>query len=118
MPIRSSLAAIFAVVGFVAVLWSVLSGNSAGTSFEAAVTGLLSLGLYSIFAGMVGILWSGFVTAVTLPVIYLFVWSLKLRASIVWLGAFSGGLVGFIAALPLSLSMPWPTYQRRVMFGQ
>ena len=37
---------------------------------------------------------------VTLPFVLLIVWSLRVRGSIVWLGAFWGGLVGFAAVLP------------------
>lgn len=51
-------------------------------------------------------LWAGIVAIFTLPIVHLLVWSLKLRVDLVWLGAFSGGLVGFVAILPLSMHLP------------
>jgi hypothetical protein len=59
-----------------------------------------SLG-FGVIAGLVGLVWTTAVTLITLPVIHLVVWSLKIRASPVWLGAFYGGLVAFIAIFPV-----------------
>jgi hypothetical protein len=52
---------------------------------------------------LIGLLWTGVVVAVTMPLVYVVVGSLKLHGSIVWLGAFFGGLVGFTAVLPFIL---------------
>ena len=62
---------------------------------------------YAGLGAMLGLIWAGIICTIMLPIVYLFVRSLRLRGSLVWLGAFSGGLIGFIAALPLTLSLPW-----------
>jgi hypothetical protein len=62
---------------------------------------------YAALGSLLGIIWAGVLSMITLPVVYMFVRSLKLRGSLIWLGAFSGGLVGFIYALPVTLSLPW-----------
>jgi hypothetical protein len=73
---------------------------------ELAVVPFFLVG-YAALGSMLGIIWAGVLSMITLPVVYAFVRSLKLRGSLVWLGAVSGGLVGFIAALPVTLSVPW-----------
>jgi hypothetical protein len=64
--------------------------------------GMLLLGslAFAAIAGVTGIIWSGIVTVVTLPVVHAVVWSMKLRPTLVWLGAFAGGLVAFVAIMP------------------
>src|SRR5262249_797521 len=61
--------------------------------------------LYAFFGALLGLIWAGFVTALTLPIVYLLAWSLGLRADIVKVGAFAGGLIGFICVLPLTLGV-------------
>ena len=64
-----------------------------------------------------GVLWVLVVSLVTTPVYYLFLWSMRLRASYVWLGATLGGLVGFVAVFLFAFVMfieqpfndPWGT---------
>jgi hypothetical protein len=68
---------------------------------------LFVLGLNSILGALIGIAWSGLVVAVTLPVGLFVLRSLTLSGNIVRIGAFFGGTVGFIAVLPLTLSLPW-----------
>lgn len=75
---------------------------NAGDIFMA---GLLGIPL-SLFGGILGILWFGFVTIVTLPVMHLIVWSLKIKPNWVRLGAFCGGLVAFLAVFPLTMQIP------------
>jgi hypothetical protein len=90
--------AVIALAGFVA---RVLSGslNAIGGPLEmaAVVPGMLVVMLMMMVGGG---LWGGIVTAVVLPVVYLVAWSLQMRMSFIRLGAFSGGLIGFVAVLP------------------
>jgi hypothetical protein len=67
---------------------------------------LMLFAMTAIFAGILGLLWTGLITLATLPCVYLVVWSLKLRGSIIWLGAFCGGLIAFIAVVPFMLNLP------------
>jgi hypothetical protein len=60
----------------------------------------------AVVGSLLAIVWTGVLSTMTLPVVLLFVRSLKLRGSLIRLGAFSGGLVGFIAALPMTLTLP------------
>jgi len=101
------LAAIFIAIGTAVYAWHVLSGSGNGPGPSEGIAVAFGVTLYSFVAGLVGMLWSGFVTALTLPIIYLIAWSLSLQTSIVRIGAFVGGLVGFICVLPLTLSLPW-----------
>lgn len=64
---------------------------------------LILMGFYALACALVGFLWCGLVMTVTLPVLHVLVWSLKPPAGIIAFGAFSGGLVGFIAVLPFLL---------------
>jgi hypothetical protein len=48
----------------------------------------------------IGLVWASIVCVGILPLVYLFVLSLQLRGSLIRLGAFAGGLVGFVAVLP------------------
>ena len=50
--------------------------------------------------------WAGIVALFTVPFVHLVVWSFRLRAGLIWLGAFTGGLVGFVAILPLMFQLP------------
>ncbi|MEX0642897.1 MAG: hypothetical protein WD468_09365 [Pirellulales bacterium] len=94
------------VVAIASSLWNGITIFEAERLAIAAIT----IATYSILFGSVGLLWSMVVSTITLPVIYFFARSLDLRASIISLGAFSGGLVGFICTLPLSLQLPWHTF--------
>jgi hypothetical protein len=101
------LAAIWLAVGAVGYTHSVIIGDQSRPDFADAVSLLIAIGLYAVVFGALGLLWSGLVSAVTLPLVYLFVWSLRLRGSIVRIGAFAGGLVGFICVAPVTLGRPW-----------
>jgi hypothetical protein len=48
----------------------------------------------------IGLVWASIVCIVTLPLVYIFVLSLRLRGSLTRLGGFAGGLVGCVAVLP------------------
>ena len=62
---------------------------------------------YAIFVAGLGLIWTGVLSMITLPVVYWVVRSLKLHGNLIWLGAFAGGLVGFIAVLPFTMSLAW-----------
>ena len=75
--------------------------------------------LFLLSAGMVGSIggiWTAFVSAMVLPLFYLFARSLRLRASFVWLGAIAGGLVGFVAILPLWLTTTSRGFDSSIVF--
>ena len=63
--------------------------------------------IYAVFVAGLGLIWAGVLSMITLPVVYLVVRSLKLHGNLIWLGAFAGGLVGFIAVLPFTMSLAW-----------
>jgi hypothetical protein len=104
------LATIFAAFGAITFVWSNVAGYQNGPRLSEGIEVVVMLLVYSFVSGLIGVLWSGFVTVLTLPVIYLVAWSLSLQTSIVRLGAFAGGLVGFICVLPLTLSVPWVNF--------
>ena len=97
---------ILAVVLFLIVFTTNLISSSSGGPIELG----LAFVTMSALGGAIGIVWSLFVSALTLPIIYFIAKSFNLRTSIVRLRAFSGGLVGFICTLPLSLDLPWYTF--------
>lgn len=66
---------------------------------------ILGAVMFAGIAGFVGIMWSGIVSLFTLPVLHLVLWSMTLRINLVKLGAFAGGLIGFIAVLPISVQI-------------
>jgi hypothetical protein len=82
------------VVACVGALVSQLTWNNAGDS-------LIAFPAVGLVAAVAGSIWSTMVSVAILPLAYLFVRSLRLRGSIVRFGAFCGGLVGFIAIVPL-----------------
>jgi hypothetical protein len=91
-------------LGFVVVN---LAQTSLGPdAMELAVLPFFVAG-YAVLAAVIGWMWFGLLAMITLPVVYGVVRSLKLHGSLVTLGATSGGLVGFIAVLPLTLCLPW-----------
>jgi hypothetical protein len=80
--------------------------SSGPTLMEMAVIPFFLVG-YAALGSMLGIIWAGVISMITLPLVYAVVRSLKLHGSLVGLGAVSGGLVGFIAALPVTLRLAW-----------
>jgi hypothetical protein len=77
----------------------------AGGVLFGMVTGAVMAFVMSGVAGMVGLVWSAIVTFVTMPLVYLFVRSLRLRGNLIWFGAVWGGLIGFLAVFPLPMTM-------------
>jgi hypothetical protein len=60
----------------------------------------------SLFLSIIGLMWASFVTVLTLPVLHLVVWSMRLKPKLIWLGAFAGGFVAFVATLPICWRIP------------
>jgi hypothetical protein len=100
-------AGVYLMVGAVIVAWNSISGypfaHVAGELGEILV--LLLAG--GVFCAFIGVVWAAIASALTMPVVYLFLKSLKIRGSLIGLGAACGGLVGFVALLPMLLSLPW-----------
>jgi hypothetical protein len=63
----------------------------------------LAVLMFSTVGAVVGMVWTNVWVVGTLPIVLIVVWSLKIRGSIVWVGAFWGGFVGCIAVLPFLL---------------
>jgi nitrate reductase NapE component len=101
------LAAILTAYGAIVLAWSMIMGEGASSTFWQAIGVALTIGLYAIIAGMIGVLWTGLVAVLTLPTVYLVAWSLQLQVNIVRIGAFAGGLVGFVCLLPAARANPW-----------
>jgi len=64
------------------------------------------LTIYALISAVIGLIWTNVVVVATLPAMLLVVWSLGMRGSLIWFGAFWGGLVGFAAVLPFLLVLP------------
>jgi hypothetical protein len=77
---------------------------------------VLVRGLEVLFFGCtagaaMGLMWASLVSIAVLPFVYFFVRSLGMRGGIVRLAAFSGGLVGFVAVMPLFLIVLFELHQ-------
>jgi hypothetical protein len=81
---------------------ALITSNCTWSDFGNAITGTL---VGSFFGAGFGLIWTTIVVFAILPLVYLFVRSLELRGSIVRLGAFCGGLVGFVAIMPFFLGI-------------
>jgi hypothetical protein len=58
---------------------------------------------YAVIGATIGLFWTGIVALGTLTFVYFFMRSLKVQVGFVRLGAFCGGLVGFVAIMPFIL---------------
>lgn len=91
--------AIPSVVGLIAVFLHQIAHGDSALNLGESLGMLFGLFLFAGILGLGGIVWSGLVSVVSLPFMYLIAWSLKLRGSVLIWGAFCGGLVGFLTAL-------------------
>jgi hypothetical protein len=98
-----------AIIGGTWIVFSILSGFEEILP-DAGIGELIAFVMWSVAACLCGMMWSLFIASLTLPVVYFVARTLALRTSIVRLGAFSGGLVGLICTLPLSLEMSWYSF--------
>ena len=95
---------VLVAVGFLSIqLWEAALGRG-GVDISGII--FVTLPLYALLLAAVGVMWASIVTIVTLPAVHLVAWSLRLQTGLVWLGAFSGGLVGFVAFSPLKMDLP------------
>lgn len=101
------LAAIYLIAVLVFLTWSLTTGYPVGSSAAEVVSILIYVITGGAFCAFIGVIWAAIASALTMPVVYLFLKSLKIRGSLVHLGAACGGLVGFVALLPVLLSVPW-----------
>jgi hypothetical protein len=97
--------AIYFAIGVVVMLFRSFAMTSPPD--KSVLFGILCGSLvFAAIAGVAGIVWSGIVTVLTLPIVHVVVWTMKLRPSLPWLGAFSGGLVAFVAIIPAAVQIP------------
>jgi hypothetical protein len=96
---------IYFVTGVAVVLWRQVSGVSDLPGIVDMFGVLVVLAVYLAVCSIAGVFWTSVVCLLTLPLVHLFALSLKLRINTTWLAAFSGGLVGFVAVLPVMLPM-------------
>ncbi len=76
-----------------------LTANPASTS--AFLTELIRVCLFMPLFAIACLLWSVAIAVVTLPTLHLVIRSLEICVSFIWLGAFTGGLLIFLALLPV-----------------
>ena len=100
------LAAIYLVAVLVFITWSLTTGYPIGGGAGEVVAIIVYVIVGGAFCAFVGVIWATIASALTMPVVYLFLKSLRIRGSLVGLGAACGGLVGFVAVLPVVLSLP------------
>jgi hypothetical protein len=98
---------IYLIAAFVFVTWRLATGYPAGIPAADIFAVFISVMTGGAFCAFIGVVWAAIVSALTMPVVYLFLKSLKIRGSLVGLGAAYGGLVGLVAVLPVVLSLPW-----------
>jgi hypothetical protein len=100
---------IFASIGILVELIGEM--GQGGRSFRVEEAAWF-IGTAITLGALVGFIWTMFACMCILPIVYFFVRSLGLRGSVVRLGAFSGGLVGFVAVLPPFLVILIEQHQR------
>ncbi|HVT29078.1 MAG TPA: hypothetical protein VHE81_13775 [Lacipirellulaceae bacterium] len=94
-------------VGGVAVslcegVWSLLHGVPA--DWDSAPAIIATAPFIACAVAVVGMFLTGVIAVFTFPLAHLFLWSLALPANPIRVGAWYGGLVGFIGVLPVSLA--------------
>ena len=98
------------LIGAVMMIWDAIANYDTGpTSFELGDSlgeSLSVLLLGSVLGALFALAWTVIAIAVTLPIVNLIVRSIDLKANPIWLGAFAGGLTGFVALLPLTFELP------------
>jgi len=84
-------------VFFVAAIVSAFISPSNRDSFDIVERVFFNCTL----GALVGFFWASAVSMAVAPLVYAVTRSLRLKGNVVWLAAFSGGLVGYIAVLPM-----------------
>jgi hypothetical protein len=100
------------IFAFIGLLFALISEMSQGWRSFRVGEAAWFIGSAITLGALAGFIWTMGVCICILPIVYFFVRSLGLRGSVVRLGAFSGGLVGYIAVMPFFLSVlleggPW-----------
>jgi hypothetical protein len=102
------------MVSGVVLLWNILVVGQIGAQASDWFGVVMGASSFAATGACFGLVWSLFVAAVTGPVVYFVARFVGYRGSILWLGAFWGGLVGFVCALPvpaMAFAMPIATRQ-------
>ncbi len=102
----------------VEIAWAGITKGSAEYTSEDVVQFLLGFFAFGLLAGMVSMVYTTIVVAVTAPVVYEFVRSLRLRLDIVPLGAMLGGVVGLVAMLPVIVYVGFHPPPARHLFAE
>ncbi len=97
----------YLIAGLAYIVWAAFSGYPPGSIAQELGQIFLFLVAGGVFCAFIGVVWAAIASALTMPVVYLFLRSLRVRGSLVGLGAATGGLVGFVALLPITFALPW-----------
>jgi hypothetical protein len=81
------------------MLAGVITGGVGGGEIFPLMAAAFFIPMYAVMAMYVGVMLAGIVLVVLAPVVHLVVRSIKLRCSLVWLGAFVGGATGAASSL-------------------
>jgi hypothetical protein len=88
--------AVFVMLGIVQAIWD-------GALPEMPLLSLAFSALVCAIGGVIAFIYATFVFVFVYWAVYWFVRSLQMRGDVIWLAAFSGGLAGFVAVLPVFL---------------
>lgn len=98
-----ALCSLVAVVAFWNAIMTLWDDGAIGTFILTALLIVAAWGYYSAMGATLGLLAAVFVAGLTLPIVFLILRSLRVMARPATVGAFLGGLVGFIATVPAVL---------------
>jgi hypothetical protein len=101
------LATIYLIAALIFIVSSWAGGYSLGIGLAELGAVLVYVVAGGVFGAFVGVVWAAIASALTMPVVYLFLKSLQIRGTLQGLGAVCGGLAGFVAVFPMTLSLPW-----------
>jgi hypothetical protein len=88
--------AVFVILGIVQAIWY-------GALPAMSLLSLVFSAIVCTIVGVIVFIYATFVFVAVYWVVYWFVRSLQMRGNVIWLAAFSGGLAGFVAELPVFL---------------
>lgn len=97
------LGTIFLVILSIGGVSALLHG--ARVEWEMILGLVVGVPMSAMISGIAGLIWAGIVALICEVVIHLFLRSMKLRPSFIWLGAVTGGLAGFVAVLPVAFQI-------------
>lgn len=88
------------------VLWLIALGSNNPQPTMWLVQIAITFSLTAIVAIFGGAIYAGIAALITLPICFLFIRSMRLSASVVWIGACCGGIVAFVSMTPLLFGTP------------